>query len=401
MVTRWLGVAAVLLTGVALYFGASELRRQDNRLAVLAPVFAPPALVPNRVTSFPIRLPRRAVALAALTEAAQTTFIALDTEGHGEPLGGPIVVDERTVIMRAGVVAYLVLPGLDPTQNYIEVRELTRESGWQIKAEEGNAIFGFALEPQGTHLVYLEADARAVRARIPWWVVDVDLATGAKTVMLDGAQTGAVGLLPLDWSLEMILFRGLTPFTEQYHGLWATDPDGSNLRPIVAEADYIDLPRLSPEGDRLALLVSDPSALPAARRQAGEPPANIIQILEPRSNELTLTSPLLPQRDLASPEWTADGLIAIAGQWDANRNAFTHRSVIELQPDTGKPPRILYSTDEGEITRLTSCSDGGWLAAIQFRERTQIIRAGQAEPVAEFVGPALDWMACLSYEEAR
>jgi hypothetical protein len=109
----------------------------------------------------------------------------------------------------------------------------------------------------------------------------------------------------------------------------------------------------------------------------------------------------LPQRDLASPEWTADGLIAIAGQWDANRNAFTHRSVIELQPDTGKPPRILYSTDEGEITRLTSCSDGGWLAAIQFGERTQIIRAGQAEPVAEFVGPALDWMACLSYEEAR
>lgn len=75
--------------------------------------------------------------------------------------------------------------------------------------------------------------------------------------------------------------------------------------------------------------------------------------------------------------------------------------MIELRSEKGTPPEPLYSTGEGEITQLAPCPDGGWLAAIQVRDRTQIIRVGQAEPVAEFVGPVLDWLACVSSEEAR
>lgn len=428
---RWLGTALVLLTGVALYLRTSGVRQRDNPLAAPGSSFMPPALVAaRRTTASTTRLPPRALALAALTESAQTTFIALDAEGQTDAFAGPFVVDGRTITLavsqrdasrskveklHAGVLAYLILPGLDPTQNYIEVHELTRRSGWRIQAEEGNAIFGFALEAQGTRLVYLEADARAVGTRVPWWVVAVDLANGVKSVMLDGAQAGAVGLLPLDWSADTILFRGLTPFTNQYHGLWATDSDGSDLRPVIAETDYVGRPRLSPEGDRLALLVSDPSALPIARRNAsaGEPPANTIRILDLRQGELTGVSPSAPERDLASLDWTPDGLMVIAGGWGADRNAFDHRSVV-LWPSppaplpSGSAPlgkgetqlSILYSTNRGEITRLAACPDGGWLAAVQFDDKTQIIRAGRAAPLAEFVGPVIDWLACLASEAA-
>lgn len=401
MALRWLGAVFVVLAGLALcLLRAGDRQREDGLPAAPSPTLAPPALTPaSRAALSSTRLSSRAIALAALTEAARTTFVSLDAEGGAEALAGPFVVDGHTIVLRAGVLAYRVLPGLDPTQNYIEVRELARGSGWQVRAEDGNAIFGFALDPQGARLIYLEADARAVGSRVPWWVVSVDLATGAKGIVLDGAQTGLAGLLPLDGSSEMILFRGITPFTDQHLGLWTIASDGSSLRPILAEADYVGLPRLSPEGDRLALLASDPSALPIARGNAGagEPPANAIQILDLRRGELRLVSPPSPQRDLASLEWTTNGLIAVAGEWDADRNAFLHRSIVEFQPDSETTPGVLYSTEDGEITRLTPCPDDGWLAVIRFGDRTQIIYAGQAEPAAEFVGPALDWLACLPH----
>jgi len=403
---RWLGVVLVLFAGAALYLRVSDVRRPANLLSAPAPAPAPLALTPaNRVTSIPASLPPGAFGLAALTETAQTTFIVAGIDGKAEPIAGPLVVDPRSVVFRAGALAYLVMPGLDPTGNYIEVDELARGEGWQIRPEAGSAIFGFALDPQGTRLVYLEADTRVAGARIPWWVIGADLASGAKTVILDGAQLGAVAFLPLDWSPKMILLRGLTPFSDQHHGLWVARPDGSGLRQVATEADYVGGPRLAlrPDGDHLALLASDPSALPVARQMAGagEPPANLLRILDLRSAQFTVVLPPIPERGLAAAEWTSGGLLALAGEWDADRNAFVHRSVIELRSEKGTPPEPLYSTGEGEITQLAPCPDGGWLAAIQVRDRTQIIRVGQAEPVAEFVGPVLDWLACVSSEEAR
>ncbi|MBI3761139.1 MAG: hypothetical protein HY260_04670 [Chloroflexi bacterium] len=215
-------------------------------------------------------------------------------------------------------------------------------------------------------------------------------------MLLDQTGLGEIALSPIGWSPQMILFRGLIPFTDQHRGLWASRPDGSEVRQIAVEEDFVGLPQFSPEGDRLALPVSDLSALPAGYG-AGEPPANIIRILDLRDGHQAVIGPSVARQTVAGLEWTSDGLAALVGKWDADRAISAYRSAVVWSPAAdGGGERVLLSTGASELSHLAACPDGSWLVAIQSGGDAQIVRADEKSltTIAVRHGPALDWLAC-------
>lgn len=401
---HWMGIG-VTLCAAALLLRARGSQGQE----IPAPTFpAPPPVVGPLPTLSPaVRpatpasdLPVDAIGLAALTYAAQTTIFTLRDAGAPEPLAGPTVLDERSLSVRGDTLAYLVLPGPDPSEDFIEVHGLARGDGWQVRPDGGRLIFGFALASDGTRLAYLDADARVVGTRVPWRVVSVDLATGSKSVIVDD-RDGGFSLLPLAWTRETIIFRGLTPFTAQHHGLWVARPDGSDLRQIAAEADFVGLPLLSPAGDRLALLVADPAHLPAGYGP-GEPPPNAIRVVDLRSGQSTLIAPPEAGQGWTGAEWTPEGLAAMMTAWDSESLAFVPRSLLAFDLQAGGPPALRFSAGEGELTHWAACPGGGWLAALRSGDRIQIVGSRAAEPVAAFEafeGRAIDWLVCIEANE--
>src|SRR5574337_1462139 len=183
---RWWGIlGAVLLLSVAL---GVRWRNLSASTSVGSPVVSwvpPPIAAPLLLPATPFSpdrtaLPQGVIALGSFTEAARTTFFALDKAGMRRPLTGPLVVDEGTATWRGQSLAYIVMPGLDPARNFIEARDFGRGIAWRVQPEAGHAIFGFALDPAGARLVYLEVNMQITGRRLPWWLVGLDLASGQK-----------------------------------------------------------------------------------------------------------------------------------------------------------------------------------------------------------------------------
>src|SRR4030067_785730 len=80
----------------------------------------------------------------------------------------PEVMDGGSIVVRGSELAYLLLPGLDSSQNHLEARNLADGPRWKILPGEGGVIFGFAMDPSGSHLAYLEVDSRPSGALVPW-----------------------------------------------------------------------------------------------------------------------------------------------------------------------------------------------------------------------------------------
>ena len=334
----------------------------------------------------------RSLAVAALTQGARTSLVAV-LPNETFPIQAPQVMDGPSTLLRASTLAYLVLPGLDPTENYIEARDLTEARAWRIQADEGGVLFGVALDPEGAQLAYLEVDSRLAGAKLPWRVVTVDLSTGARETILDGSGDGKVALLPVDWAPGTLLYRGLTPFTAEYLGLWASRADGSDLRRLANEAEYLGRPRLSPEGDLVAFLAFDPGVPPSLFGR-GEPAATSIRVLDVRTGEISVVLGTDSQHEFTDLQWASEGLLAVQGDWDASQNAFVDRRIIQLKPEAGSLPEVAYSATGGEVVRLASCRDGGWLAAVQYGDHLRLVQSHRSVALAKVEGANLEWMAC-------
>jgi len=348
----------------------------------------------RRSTRASFRLPNPILALAALTENARTTLIGVRPNGT-QSLLEPEVMDGGSTTLRGSALAYLLLPGLDPSQNYIEAHDLAEGRSWEILPDEGGVIFGFVMDPAGTHLVYLEVDARPSGAQPPWRVVAVDLASGTRRAILDGARDGEVALLPVDWESDTILLRGLTPFSPRFHGLWSVQSDGAGLRKLLDESDYVATPRLSPQGDRLALLSAQPSVRPPLIGR-GEPSATVVQVFELSTDRRIPILVTDSQHEFADLQWQAGGLLAVQGEWDEEQQAFVHRRVLHLGLGANASPEVLYSAVDGDILRLARCPDKGWLAVVQGDNTVRIVGGNQTEPIASFHHGDLDSLTCLA-----
>lgn len=189
------------------------------------------------------------------------------------------------------LVSYLVIEGLNPGNNYIEIVNLTTRNTQKVKARDGFAIAGYFLETEGKRIVFTEVGLQGTSSRqASWHLSTANLETGMVKEIL-GSQTPQAPeetlFIPFAWSDQTpeIFLYGTRPFSGGWgKGIWTIQLDGSGLRQLLPESRYTVLPLLSPDGLQLAYLASDMESLPTKYiAGSGAPPGNVLMIRDLRT----------------------------------------------------------------------------------------------------------------------
>ncbi|MDO8637424.1 MAG: hypothetical protein Q7R34_14530, partial [Dehalococcoidia bacterium] len=202
-------------------------------------------------------------------------------------------IENIQVSQGARTVAYLVVDGLNPANNYIETVDLGARQTWQIKATDGFAILGFTLEPGGKRMAFTEVGLRGTSSRqASWHLLIADLEKGWAQEVIK-SETHPVPeetvFLPFAWSTQTgdIYLYGVHPFGGGWgHGVWGVQPDGTGLHQLITESQFVRLPVLSPDGLQFAYLSSDIETLPARYIPGiGAPPGNTLVVMDLKTGQ--------------------------------------------------------------------------------------------------------------------
>ena len=266
----------------------------------------------------------------------------------------PQPIENIQVSRGARTVAYLVLDGLNPANNYIETIDLGARQTWQIKASDGFAILGYTLEPGGKRLAFTEVGLRGSSSRqASWHLLIADLEKGWAREVIK-SETHPVPeetvFIPFAWSTQIgeVYLYGMHPFGGGWgHGIWSVQPDGTGLRQLITESKFVRLPLLSPDGLQFVYLSSDIESLPRKYIPGiGAPPGNTLITMNLKTGQEQVIAQI-KERTFGAMAWTrnSDELILTRQEWQDN-NLY----------DTGLVAIPVKGTEEREIIALSQPS---------------------------------------------
>jgi len=280
-----------------------------------------------RTANVLVHLPDRGF-LVGTIRSGSTTLAVLDLVTGALV---PVVTkpsSEMDFVLATGRTAYLAREGVDPGKNYVEILDFREGQTRRLKPASGFAILGFILGPGRSDLTYTEMNLPESRSRQAHWRTCVaDLETGeSRTRLTSRSETRTAEAIPVPfgWSPATgeIYFQGLLPFRAMTHeGIWATSPDGTGLKPLLAETAYTGRPQLSPDGSRLAYLSTNIDSLPADYlRASGSPPGNVLVVMNLITGEKK-TFEEKPGAAFGCFRWSAGGnkILAAHREWKDGR----------------------------------------------------------------------------------
>ncbi len=317
------------------------------------------------------------------------------------PLTEPQLVSKARWSADGRVLAYEVLEGINALGNFIIVADLGTGQRWRINSAGGCAILGFAPDPGGGRLALLQVAMRGRFKPAPWQLAVLDLRTGSVAVLAP-LEPLEVAFEPVAWSraTDEIVLRAFVAFQANgAAGLWAVKPDGSGLRRLVDEAEYVGEPALSPDGRLLAFFASDPELLPPGHvARPGEPPANVLRLLDLTTGEI---------RTLAGDGAYAFGALAWGpsgervyfgrGAWPGPDEPFRFDQVAAVGAEASEPQ--LAARLLGSLASLRVCRDGR-LAYVTMGDRESVAHwteVGGSEGLSWAVGDAsVEVLTCVT-----
>lgn len=273
-------------------------------------------------------------------------------------------------------LGYVAARGIDPGENFIETEDLSTGVTQQVKAASGFAIFGFIIAPDGRGILFSEAALVGTSSsQVPWRLLIADLEQGqARQVMSSEASRdmGESVPVPFAWSglTGEVYLRAVRPFRGGGgDGIWAMRPDGSGLRQVLREEEFLGTPLLSPDGGWFAYLASDLQALPAGFiAGVGEPPGNILLVRGMKTGE-ERTIVRVKDRAIGALAWSLRGesLLTSRREWmegrlrDTSIVAFsvedsTERQVLSLPP--GSNVRDIFDLGTSGLLWVNEGRDG-------------------------------------------
>jgi hypothetical protein len=343
--------------------------------------------------------------LLALTRHAHTTIMAWDGE-QATPLTQPQLMGKTRWSPDRQVLAYEALEGINPLDNVVVVADLATGRTWQISSEGGCAILGFTLDGTG-ELGLLQVAMRGQFKPAPWQLTLLDLMTGNWRV-IGPAEPQEVAFEPVGWSqaTDEIILHAFVPFqADGAAGLWAVRPDGSGLRPLLAETEYVGAPRLSPDGRLLAFFASEPELLPSGYiARPGEPPANALRLLDLVTGQ-THTLATAGDGAFGALAWDPSrGRIYFSrGAWEGPGLAFRFEKLLSVDVEASEPPAVMARLAES-IAGLQACNDGR-LAYVTTGEQGNVVHWDKAESSGGLhwaVGDAgVELLGCMPGEPAE
>ncbi len=312
--------------------------------------------------------------LLAVIQHAHTTVVALGTHGAA-PLMAPQVIGKIQLSAAGRVLAYELLEGVNPLNNVVVVTDLATGAAWRVAPGGGCAAFGFTLDATGEQLALLQVAMRGRFRPAAWQISMVDFASSRASV-LGPARPQEVALEPVAWSgaTDEIVLRAFVPFqADGAAGLWTAQVDGSRLRLLLPETDYVGKPRLSPDGRLLAFFASEPENLPEGYvASPGEPPANTLRVLNLITGE-TRTLAVDATRAFDVLAWDAAGerLYLSRGAWRDAERAFRFDEVVSLSVRHSTPEVVTRAPER--VAGLQPCAGGG-LAYVTSQGRGAVVR---------------------------
>jgi hypothetical protein len=166
-------------------------------------------------------------------------------------------------------------------------------SGWIVEPATDDAVLGFAFDADGKHLSYATMNLRNSRStHVTWRVGLLDLERQQARIVMDSAaqKIGEEGIpVPFAWSSRTgrLYLQGWSPFRGMIRqSIWTMSPERGEPAKIIPAPNYTGVPRLSPDGARLAYLSTDMGSLPADFVAApGAPPGNRLSVMDLNTGE--------------------------------------------------------------------------------------------------------------------
>lgn len=345
--------------------------------------------------------------LVALIRSGLTTFHVLEaSSGRLISIGGNKETGALNFSSAPGRLAYLVREGPNPARNTIEIFDWRNGKTLVVEPGGGQALLGFALDPEGKRLGYAAMNLAASRSTSVTWhvgIADLERAESRIVVSSDSYRTPEEGIpVPFAWSSHsaVIYLQGWLPFRGMIkQSVWSMNPQGAKLAKLIAAPDSIGTPRLSADGLRLAYLSSELDRLPAGYLPApGAPPGNVITVMDVVSGA-TAAWARAGEGAFGSFAWSANGeeVLAWAQAWINGR----FRDV-ELRRITKSASFPLAKTEPSEslkaITDIVECRDRAvfWVekepgAARLYRNREQ-----KSQAVLDSAGGAIQLLGCVN-----
>jgi|GEM_PF-2262178 len=271
----------------------------------------------------------------------------------------PRPIENVQVSQGARTVAYLVVDGLNPANNYIETSDLGARQTWQIKATDGFAILGFTLEPVGKRLAFTEVGLRGTSSRqASWHLLIADLEKGwAQEVIKSETHPvpEEIVFIPFAWSTQTgdIYLYGVHPFGGGWgHGVWGVQPDGTGLRQLITESQFVRLPVLSPDGLQFAYLSSDIETLPAKYIPGiGPPPGNTLTVMDLKTGQERVIAQIKDQT-FGALAWARNGNELVLSRQKWKDNSLTDTSIVAITVTEGKERVIVALSQPSSITGI-------------------------------------------------
>jgi hypothetical protein len=276
--------------------GAAELVSVEAPAPTAAPALDAKEIVrwrkPKSEARLGAALPQQGV-VVAFTRWGETTLGVFDVAGAKMiPLAkretGALVVSQG-----GSRLATLVRESPSPARNHIEMLDWRSGSGWIVEPATDDAVLGFAFDADGKHLSYATMNLRNSRStHVTWRVGLLDLERQQARIVMDSAaqKIGEEGIpVPFAWSSRTgrLYLQGWSPFRGMIRqSIWTMSPERGEPAKIIPAPNYTGVPRLSPDGARLAYLGTDMGSLPADFVAApGAPPGNRLSVMDLKTGE--------------------------------------------------------------------------------------------------------------------
>jgi hypothetical protein len=303
-------------------------------------------------------------------------------------------------------LAYLVREGPNPARNHIEILDWRSGSGLIVEPATDDAVLGFALDKEGKQLSYATMNLRNSRStHVTWRVGLLDLERQQARIVIDSAakKIGEEGVpVPFAWSgrTGRLYLQGWSPFRGMIRqSIWAMSPELGEPAKIVPAPNYTGVPRLSPDGARLAYLGTDMGSLPADFVAApGAPPGNLLSVMD-----LTAGAEVPWARGgktaFGALAWSADGEEVVATEQAWLNGRFRDVEIRRIGKGTSvSVAKIDQSQSAKEVANIVECHERNlfWVEKERAAAKLYVNRGGTSQLLFALPDGAIQLLGCLN-----
>jgi len=301
-------------------------------------------------------------------------------------------------------LATLVREGPSPARNHIEILDWRSGSGWIVEPATDDAVLGFAFDADGKHLSYATMNLRNSRStHVTWRVGLLDLERQQARIVIDSAaeKIGEGGVpVPFAWSgrTGRLYLQGWSPFRGMIRqSIWALSPERGEPARIISAPNYTGVPRLSPDGARLAYLGTDMESLPADFVAApGAPPGNRLSVMDLKTGGEDGWA-RGGKTAFGAFAWSADGMEVVAAEQAWHNGRFRAVEIRRIGKGTAVSVAKIDSFQSvKEVASILECRERNlfWVEKERAAAKLYVNRGGISQLLFELPNGTIQLLGC-------